>query len=240
MEEEQALVPVTYLDDALIATPSLALERTRYEIGHMGEYVNEMLTHGIPMLLAGDREQIKEISRIDDKVDFLYKEIVAYLGKVSAKQLTDSQARELSNLLSAVNDLESIGDIIETDVVDMAEQCFSNDVHISEATQSVLGGLHTTIAGSVERALHSVAKSDAEAAEGVISMKNAVQTQVETAERHQAQRLLADAPNRIATYSVEMEMIEKLKRIYYFAKRMAKTATVEEEVAEVAVAPQAS
>ena len=98
MEEEQALVPVTYLDDALIATPSLALERTRYEIGHMGEYVNEMLTHGIPMLLAGDREQIKEISRIDDKVDFLYKEIVAYLGKVSAKQLTDSQARELSNL----------------------------------------------------------------------------------------------------------------------------------------------
>ena len=237
LAEEQALVPVTYLDDALIATPSLALERTRYEIGHMGEYVNEMLTHGIPMLLAGDREQIKEISKIDDKVDFLYKEIVAYLGKVSAKPLTDSQASELSNLLSAVNDLESIGDIIETDVVDMAEQCFSKDVHISEATQSVLGGLHTTIAGSVERALHSVTKSDAAAAEGVISMKTAVQNQVETAERHQAQRLLADAPNRIATYSVEMEMIEKLKRIYYFAKRMAKSAAVDHEPE---AAPQAT
>ena len=39
--------------------------------------------------------------------------------------------------------------------------------------------------------------------------------------------LLADAPNRIATYSVEMEMIEKLKRIYYFAKRMAKSAAVD-------------
>ena len=165
---------------------------------------------------------------IDDKVDFLYKEIVAYLGKVGSKSLTDSQADELSSLLSAVNDLESIGDIIETDVVDMAEQCFSNDVHISEATQSVLGGLHTTIAGSVERALHSVAKSDAAAAEGVISMKNAVQAEVATAEQHQAQRLLADAPNRIATYSVEMEMIEKLKRIYYFAKRMAKSAVTDD------------
>ena len=42
------------------------------------------------------------------------------------------------------------------------------------------------------------------------------------------QRLLADAPNRIATYSVEMEMIEKLKRIYYFAKRMAKSAVDDE------------
>ena len=135
LEEEEALVPVTYLDDALIATPSLALERVRYEIGHMGEYVNEMLTQGIPSFLAGDREQIKEISRIDDKVDFLYTEIVAYLGKVSRKPLTDSQASELSSLLSAVNDLESIGDIIETDVVDLAEQCFANDVRISEATQ---------------------------------------------------------------------------------------------------------
>jgi hypothetical protein len=34
-----------------------------------------------------------------------------------------------------------------------------------------------------------------------------------------------------------MEMIEKLKRIYYFAKRMAKSATVDNELE---VAPQAS
>ena len=40
---------------------------------------------------------------------------------------------------------------------------------------------------------------------------------------HQAQRLVADEPNRLATYSVEMDLIEKLKRIYYFAKRIAKT-----------------
>ncbi len=230
LEEDEALVGLTYLDDALIETPSLALERARYEIGHMGEYVNQMLTTSIPTFLAGDRDQIKEISRIDDKVDYLYKEIVSYLGKVSSKSLTESQAAELSNLLSAVNDLESIGDIIETDVVDLAEQCFAKDVRISEATQAVLGSLHTTIAGSVERALQSVTKNDAEVAEGVISMKAAVQAQVESAEHHQAQRLVADAPNRIAAYSVEMEVIEKLKRIYYFAKRMAKTATVENEL----------
>ena len=36
-------------------------------------------------------------------------------------------------------------------------------------------------------------------------------------------RLVADAPNRIAAYAVEMEAIEKLKRIYYFAKRVAKS-----------------
>ena len=193
----------------------------------MGEYVNQMLTTSMPAFLAGDRERIKEISQIDDKVDFLYAEIIAYLGKVSRKALMDSQARELSNLLAALNDLESIGDIIETDAVDLAEQCFASDVRISEATQRVLGELHTTIADSVERALHSITKNDHKAAQNVIAMKSEVQAQVALAEQHQAQRLLADAPNRIATYAVEMEVIEKLKRIYYFAKRIAKTVNID-------------
>ena len=227
LEQEQALVRARYLDDELIDTPSLALERVRYEIGNMGEYVNQMLAKSMPAFLAGDRERVREISEIDDKVDILYSEIVTYLGKISRKQLMDSQGHEVSRLLSAAHDLESIGDIIETDTVDLAEQCFDNDVRISEATQKVLGDLHITIASSVERALHSVAQNDVDVAHNVIALKNTVQTQVGLAEQHQAQRLIADAPNRIAAYSVEMDVIEKLKRIYYFAKRMAKTVEVD-------------
>lgn len=227
LNEEQAVVRPAYLDEELIGTPSLALERTRYEIGHMGEYINQMLERSMPALLDGDRGRIMEISEIDDKVDALYSEIVAYLGKIGKKQLTDSQSQALSSLLSAANDLESIGDIIETDTVNLVEQCIADDVRIGEATKSVLADLHRTISGSVQRALDSVAKNDAKSAHDVINMKHEVQTQVAFAERHQATRLVADAPNRIAAYSVEMDVIEKLKRIYYFAKRMAKTVELD-------------
>ncbi len=223
LEAREAQIRTTYLDDELIQTPSLALERARYEIGHMGEYVREMLTSSMPAFLAGDRERIKEISEIDDKVDFLYTEIVAYLGKVSKHALTEEQVQELSNLLSAVNDLESIGDIIETDAVDLAEQCYAADVRISGATQKVLRDLHSTIVHSVEHALRSVEKKDEQTAQSVIALKNDINAKVESAAMHQARRLVADEPNRLATSSVEMDLIEKLKRIYYFAKRMAKT-----------------
>jgi len=233
LEEEAALVRATYLDEELIDTPALALERARYEIGHMGEYVSEMLDKTVPALLAGDKERVKEISAIDDKVDFLYAEIVSYLGKVSRKPLMDPQAKELSRLLSAVNDLESIGDILETDAVDLVEQCSAQDVHISEATRSVIGGLHTAIAASVAQALRAVAKNDEEVAKGVIALKGDIQTQAIAAEQHQAQRLIADAPNRLATYALEMELIEKLKRIYYFAKRMAKTVPTSPQALEL-------
>jgi phosphate:Na+ symporter len=46
---------------------------------------------------------------------------------------------------------------------------------------------------------------------------------VNDAFEHQADRLVAPEPNRLALYTVEIDMVENLKRIYYFTKRMAKT-----------------
>lgn len=115
------------------------------------------------------------------------------------------------------------GDIIETDAVDLAEQCHAADVRISEATQNVLRDLHAAIVHSVEHALRSVEKKDEQTARSVIALKGDINAKVESAAMHQAQRLVADEPNRLETYSVEMDLIEQLKRIYYFAKRIAKT-----------------
>ena len=46
-------------------------------------------------------------------------------------------------------------------------------------------------------------------------------------ERRQAGRLVAEEPNRLPAYTTEMDVLQNLKRIYYFAKRMAKTVTPE-------------
>ena len=42
------------------------------------------------------------------------------------------------------------------------------------------------------------------------------------AAKHEAQRLIAPAPNRLGAYTIEMDLLGNLKRIYYFAKRMAR------------------
>ena len=46
---------------------------------------------------------------------------------------------------------------------------------------------------------------------------------------HQVKRLVADEPNRLAAYALEIDIIGKLKRIYYHANQMAKTIVPEEE-----------
>jgi phosphate:Na+ symporter len=65
-------------------------------------------------------------------------------------------------------------------------------------------------------------------------MKGDINRFMESAAMHQAQRLVAEEPNRLAAYTMEMDIIEKLKRIYYFSKRIAKAVMPEEAVERAA------
>ena len=59
--------------------------------------------------------------------------------------------------------------------------------------------------------------------------KEEVNRLADAAELHLTRRLAADEPNRLAAFRLESEVIEYLKRMYYFAKRIAKLVRVEAE-----------
>jgi phosphate:Na+ symporter len=233
LEEGEAIKP-RYLDDALLDTPSLALDRVRLEIGVMGNLVMEMLDKILPAILTGDRSSLKDVARIDDSVDILHGHVVTYLGHISQKSLTEEQMRDFVSLMSAVNDLENIGDIIETDLVHLGNQRLSEGVSISSSTREVLTSLFETVSRTVVLATRAVVEGDPETAHEVIGIKGEINRLMISASMHQAKRLVAEEPNRLAAYTIEMDIIEKLKRTYYFAKRMAKTLVPDE--AEIAAA----
>ncbi len=227
LEEEGIIVATKYLDEELLSTPSLALDRVRLEILHMGECVQEMLTRIMPAILTGNREELQEIQRMDDQVDILYAHIVDYLGRISKVSLTDQQTGEFLRLMDAASNLENIGDVIETNMVVSGNERIDGGISISDSTQEVLIGLHKAITKAVEAAIQAVSQSNELAAQVVTTMKEEINSLTDTAAVHQAQRLVAEEPNRIAAYTLEIDIIEKLKRIYYFAKRMAKTVMPE-------------
>ncbi|MEZ5540984.1 MAG: Na/Pi cotransporter family protein [Pseudomonadota bacterium] len=233
--EEEALARPRYLDDSLFETPSLALDRVRLEIGHIGDRVREMLERILPAILGGDRAALREIARIDDSVDQLHGHVVTYLGQISRKPLTEDQTHDFVGLMAAVNDLENIGDVIETDLVHLGNQRISEGVSISPSTRQVLTEVHHAVAAAAELAIRSVVENDPAKAREVIAMKEPIGALAHSAAMHQLKRLVAEEPNRLASYTIEMDIIEKLKRTYYFAKRMAKNVDRElEEHAEAA------
>ncbi|MBK1724991.1 Na/Pi cotransporter family protein [Thiocystis violacea] len=230
--EEAFIVQPKYLDEELLTTPSLALDRVRLEILHMGESVQEMMLRIMPAILSGNRQTLREIELMDNDVDTLHAEIVAYLGKISRQALTERQTRELLRLLDAANDLENIGDLIETNLVVLGRERIDQGVSVSPPTREVLLGFHQAVTRALAAALQAVAQNNEMAARTVTSMKQEISEIADSAAAHEARRLVAEEPNRIPAYTLEIDIIEKLKRIYYFAKRMAKTVETVEDAAE--------
>jgi phosphate:Na+ symporter len=228
LDEEALVVQAKYLDEELLTTPSLALDRARLEVLRMGERVQDMMTRILPAILSGNKGTLRDIERMDDDVDTLHAYILDYLGKISRLTLTERQTQELMRLMEAVNDLENIGDTIETNLVVLGRERIDQGVSISQPTREVLGGLHGAVNKALQAAIQAVSQKNDLAARTVTSMKQEISRIAESAAAHEAQRLVAAEPKRIPAYTIEIDIIEKLKRIYYFAKRMAKTVETEE------------
>ncbi len=227
--QQTLVLQAKYLDEELLSTPSLALDRVRMEVLHMGECVDKMMSRIMPAILSGNRQTLREIELMDNDVDTLHAQIINYLGKISRLSLTEKQTRTLMRLMAAVNDLENIGDVIETNLIVLGRERIDEGVSISQPTREVLMGFHRAVTRSVAAAVQAVSQNNELAARTVTAMKQEIQRIADSAAIHQAQRLVAEEPNRIPAYTIEIDIIEKLKRIYYFAKRMAKTVETNEE-----------
>ena len=223
-DEEDRVARARYLDAALLATPDLALDRVRLEILRLGDLVFEMMHAILPAVLTGTRESLRAISDMDDRVDALHGQIITYLGRISQGNLTEAQTSEFLALMEAANDLENIGDIVETNLVSLGYDRLVQGFKVSESTTQVITEFHTVISNSIEAAVQAVTQTNADAARQVVEMKREINSLADSAAIHQAARLVAEEPNRLPAYKIEMDIIQNLKRIYYFAKRMARAA----------------
>ncbi len=223
-EEEAEETAVRHLEDDLLRTPALALNAARKEILHMGEGVTAMFERVLPAMLVGTEEDLAAVVAMDDVADSLHGQIVTYLGRVSKQKLSDRQTDELVRLLGAVNDLESIGDLIDARLAELGRSRLEKGVVVSDATVEVIGQLHAAVDFALETALVAVAYEDAESSRAVVAMKDDIGRMLDRALLHVQKRLVADEPNRLAAYRIEVDMLENLRGVFHFCRRMARVA----------------
>ncbi len=227
LDTEAPLVP-KYLDDTLLSTPSFALDRARYEIAHMGEGVQKMLVAIMPSALTGSSEELEKIADMDSTIDTQYSHIIDYLGKISTQKLTAENTKTLMGLFELVQQLEEIGDIIETRMVNVGLKRITQDLVVSADTVSKIESFHHQIVSALEFSNLAIRNLDPVAAKKVRSMKPGVAQLMEEAAKHQVGRLVVDAPNRLATYALEIEILDHLQEIFRRSRRISKIALASE------------
>ena len=226
---EEARIKVKYLDKSLLSTPSLALDRARLELLRMADRVRAMLADILPAILDGTRDDLVAIERADDEVDALHGYIVRYLGHIGQTRMSEASSLEMVNLMEATNNLEAIGDLIETNLVQLGFTRIEEGLVVSDATRLVLGEYLATVQEALDFAMVALSQKNESAARQVDAMKKEVKSLERAASLHEADRLMADAPNRVATYRLEVDILATLKRVFYFSRRIARLAIPEGE-----------
>ena len=221
-EEKAGRIKPKYLDPHLLETPTLALDRVRMEIGRMAQRILPMVRKGTQAAIRGDRTELAELARLDKEVDELHGPIVEYLRQLARQDLTSKEAELVHHYLAIAGYYESIGDTLKLNLAHIGHKRLQGEVNISDETQRLFENLVDELITRLEQATRAVTRADREAAREVVRAKNRINELAAHIERHITRRMASDAPHRRLTYQIESELLENLKRVYYFTKRIGK------------------
>jgi len=95
----------------------LALVMARKEILRVGELVSTMLKESRNVFQSVDESKIDNLREMDGKIDILHKAIIPFLARLSQEELSKKESLRCMNYLYIQNDLESIGDVIDKNIL---------------------------------------------------------------------------------------------------------------------------
>lgn len=211
-----------YLDDLYLEQPALALDQAHREMLRLGNLVGEMVRRSVGVATRGNETQAREISRADDDVDTLYEAIILFLGKLSQRELVGSQTGEQSRYVGIANYLENIGDVISKDMLSDLQKRLSLGITVSNATQAMLEPIEEEVRRALDKVLATLETGDPAPALEAIESKSVLNDLVIEANNHLAKRLVADAPSRFELFELETDIVENLRRIHTYTRRIAK------------------
>lgn len=211
-----------YLDAGLLTTPVFAMEASRLEMSRIAKRVAHMFREGFPKVLEGHTSDLETLKAMDDEVDKLYGHVITYLGNVSKSNLSENRSDELVRLMQAANHLEDIGDLVGNQLVRLGRKRIKNKIVISAQTHKMMLKIFNEVAEQLEQVIQAVRTQDENAADAIRTVKKDMNRRFDAAARHQLKRLTADEKNRLPTYSLEVELLDTLQRIYYHTRKVAK------------------
>ncbi|MDH3971799.1 MAG: Na/Pi cotransporter family protein [Gammaproteobacteria bacterium] len=221
---KDVIIEPEFLDEAALEAPSIALENARREIERAGIITLEMMEALRDAHQKKNKQQLDEVARRDDEVDILESAVMAYLGQIRQRMLTEDEGATQQALVGAMMNIESVADVIETDMVGLVKAYLEGEYEVStEETREMVQGLFEAVRRSIELVVKAVGQSDQRAAQEVLLLKDDVRDYADRFFERHARRLHVDDPKYLQRVRLMMTFIEQLRHMYTLTKRIAKT-----------------
>lgn len=161
------------LDDRMLETPVIAIQRTVSEAVRMGEIVEEALDAVKRVVYTKEREDIAKIKDDEQTVDKLCGTISDYAIRLGSLQISEQEHQSVARLLQVLSDVERVSDHCEN-VSEYAETMIEKKIEFSEIAKEHLDEIMKEAVESYKLAIEAFAAHDAEKARLVIGKERRV------------------------------------------------------------------
>jgi phosphate:Na+ symporter len=163
------------LDERLLSTPAIAIERSRSIADAMASESAAALTGSLKMLTEYDSETARTIRYQEKQIDEFEDMLGTYLVKLSSRAMTAADSEEAAKLLHVIGDLERISDHA-VNILTSAEELRDKGLRFSDAAQKELAVMTAAENEILELSLQAFTKGDLTAAAMVEPLQRVIDT----------------------------------------------------------------
>ncbi len=164
---------VVELDERLLLTPPIAIERCTELVREMATESVIAFKSGLNMLGAYDPKVAEEIRETEEKADHYEDILGTYLVKLSRNQISDNDSSEVSKLLKVIGDFERISDH-SINILESAEELKEKGMKFTEDAEKELKVLCSAVSEILTISYTAFAKNDLEFARDVEPLEQVI------------------------------------------------------------------
>ena len=163
------------LDDRLLGTPTVAIERARKVAVDMALLSVDTLRRAISLLSSYSDKEAIGIAEGEDRVDKYEDALGTYLVKISACPLTEQDSHEVTKLLHIIGDFERISDHA-VNISESAQEMFDKKLEFSENAKNELSVMISAVDEILDSALKAFCDEDLDVAFRVEPLEEVIDT----------------------------------------------------------------
>lgn len=179
------------LDERLFVNPGVALQISRDKTNEMVREANLAISKALGQLSSYDEKKTERIKKLEEKIDSYEDKINSYLVKLSTKELTDTDSREMTKLLHVISGFERISDHA-VHICLYARQMNEAKMKLSSAAKKELSVIATAVLEAMDMTNRAFIKNDLVLASEVEALEQVVDKLTAKAKNNHIERMLKD------------------------------------------------
>ena len=183
-EPEKAVL----LDERLLATPAVAVQRTREIAGQMAMDAAEALHLAVGLTKKYDAAAMEQVMALEDRTDRYQDTLGTYMVKLSNKKLSVGDNRILNTILYSISDIERIADHAAA-IAKAALEIEEKKIVFSDQAKAELAVLQQAVLDIADRTVSAYCSFDLEGAVKVEPQEQVVDALVREVKSRHVRRL---------------------------------------------------